>query len=58
MLENGASLPEIKALLGHADIDSTRFYAQVVPVEMLREHRRYHPRARCKPRKTGGPREA
>ena len=58
MLENGASLPEIKALLGHADIDSTRFYAQVVPVEMLREHRRYHPRARRQFRKPGGSREA
>jgi site-specific recombinase XerD len=45
MLENGASLPEIKALLGHEDISSTQFYAQVVPVEMLREHRCYHPRA-------------
>lgn len=45
MLENGASLPEIKTLLGHADISSTQFYAQVVPMEMLREHRRYHPRA-------------
>jgi integrase/recombinase XerC len=57
MLENGASLPELKALLGHADIESTRFYAQVVPVEMLREHRRYHPRARRQTRKPGGPRE-
>ena len=45
LLENGASLPEIKALLGHEDIGSTQFYAQVMPVEMLREHRRYHPRA-------------
>ena len=45
MLENGASLAEIKALLGHEDINSTLFYAQVMPVEMLREHRCYHPRA-------------
>jgi len=45
MLENGASLPELKALLGHEDIASTQAYAQVVPTEMLREHRRYHPRA-------------
>lgn len=45
MLENGASLPEIKILLGHEDISSTQYYAQVMPAEMLREHRRYHPRA-------------
>lgn len=51
MLENGAQLPEIKALLGHADIDSTRIYAQVAPVEMLREHRCYHPRARRQKRR-------
>jgi len=60
MLENGASVAELKALLGHADISSTQFYAQVASVEMLREHRRYHPRAyrrRPKPGK-GGPREA
>lgn len=61
MLENGASVPELKALLGHADISSTQFYAQVMPVEMLREHRRYHPRAyrrKGTSRKPGGPRGA
>ena len=46
LLENGANIVEIKALLGHADISSTQFYAQVRPLEMLSEHRRYHPRAR------------
>lgn len=50
MLENGANMVEIKALLGHEDISSTQFYAQVAPTEMLREHRRYHPRS-FKPRR-------
>ena len=48
LLENGANIAEIKQLLGHGDISSTQVYAQVMPVEMLREHRRYHPRARRK----------
>ena len=46
LLENGANIVEIKTLLGHEDISSTQFYAQVRPLEMLSEHRRYHPRAR------------
>lgn len=46
LLENGANIVEIKKLLGHVDISSTQYYAQVRPVEMLREHRRYHPRSR------------
>lgn len=55
LLENGANIVEIKNLLGHADISSTQFYAQVRPVEMLSEHRRYHPRSR---RRRGKSREA
>jgi len=51
LLENGANVVEIKALLGHADISSTQRYARVQSHEMLREHRRYHPRSR---RRKGG----
>lgn len=54
LLENGANIVEIKTLLGHADLSSTQFYARVRPVEMLSEHRRYHPRSRRKgPRREG-----
>ena len=52
LLENGADLVEIARLLGHRDLNSTVFYTQVMPVEMLREHRRYHPRAQR--RRDGG----
>lgn len=55
LLENGANIVDIKNLLGHADLSSTQFYAQVRPVEMLSEHRRYHPRSR---RRKGNYREA
>ena len=46
MLENGANIVELKNLLGHEDINSTLYYAQVVPTEMLRSYHKSHPRAR------------
>jgi site-specific recombinase XerD len=46
MLENGANIAELKALLGHADIDSTQYYAKVHPTEMFFSYRKSHPRAR------------
>ena len=48
LLENGANIVEIKNLLGHADINSTLVYARVFPVELMRAHRKSHPRARRK----------
>lgn len=45
LLENGANIAEIKTLLGHADINSTLIYAQVMPHELLRSHKTHHPRA-------------
>jgi len=49
MLENGASVVEIKELLGHADLNSTMIYTRVFPVELIRSHRKSHPRARRRP---------
>lgn len=48
LLENGANIVEIKNLLGHVDIDSTLVYARIFPVELMRAHRKSHPRARRK----------
>ena len=48
LLENGANIVEIKNLLGHVDIDSTMVYARLFPVELMRAHRKSHPRARRK----------
>jgi integrase/recombinase XerC len=45
LLENGANIVDIKKLLGHEDINSTMTYTQVFPVELIRSHRRSHPRA-------------
>lgn len=46
MLENGANIVELKALLGHEDLESTQHYARVLPSGMLRSYRKSHPRAR------------
>ncbi len=45
LLENGADIAEIAKLLGHRDINSTLSYAQVVPHELFRVHRQFHPRS-------------
>lgn len=46
MLENGANIVELKALLGHEDLESTQHYAKVLPSGMVRSYRKSHPRAR------------
>lgn len=52
LLEAGADLAYIGALLGHESLDSTAIYTRVHPLELYKEHRRTHPRAkRKKPRK-------
>lgn len=46
LLEHGANIVDIKTLLGHADINSTLYYAKVFPVELRKAHTQSHPRAR------------
>jgi integrase/recombinase XerD len=46
LLEYGANLVELKALLGHADLSTTQIYAQVLPSTLIKDHRQSHPRAR------------
>jgi site-specific recombinase XerD len=48
LLEGGADLLEIREFLGHAHVASTQLYTHLVPLDLMAEHRRTHPRAeRC-----------
>lgn len=44
MLKKGATLPVVKAMLGHELISTTERYTRVVPNDLLRAIRRFHPR--------------
>jgi integrase/recombinase XerD len=46
LLHNGASIQEVKLLLGHSHIFTTQIYTKIVPEALMREYRRTHPRAR------------
>jgi integrase/recombinase XerD len=45
LVEHGADLRAVQAMLGHADITTTQVYTQVSQARMI-EHARKHPRAR------------
>lgn len=45
LLEGGAELVALQALLGHVRLDTTETYTRVAPQSLVREHRRTHPRA-------------
>jgi len=46
MLENGADIRFIQAMLGHADLKSTQIYAHVAIKQLKKVHRRTHPGGR------------
>jgi site-specific recombinase XerD len=45
LVEGGAQLGALQALLGHARLETTEIYTRVAAASVAREHRRTHPRA-------------
>lgn len=46
LIENGASVEDVKEMLGHADVASTQIYAQIVNNRFKDTYNRCHPRAK------------
>src|SRR6185503_9835088 len=46
LLQGGADVREVQAILGHAWLFSTQIYTRVTPTDLVASHRRHHPRDR------------
>lgn len=46
LIENGASVEDVKEMMGHSDISSTQFYVQIVNNKFKDTYNRCHPRAK------------
>jgi site-specific recombinase XerD len=44
MLSHGADIRYIQGLMGHSSLQTTQIYTRVVPAELARAHKQFHPR--------------
>jgi len=49
LIQNGADIRYVQRLLGHSNLKTTQQYTKVMPVEVKKTHKEYHPNENTRP---------
>jgi len=44
LLRNGAAVQDVSKMLGHVKLETTQVYTRLLPMDLKRQHERFHPR--------------